>query len=170
MAHQRVSSIHRGSRKQMGTQGNGSESSRPQAKYSTVHHYYCVLKAFFNWCVREEFISESPLVKIKLKNPKLNVVQPYSKTDILKMLEVCDNEYKIRSQFLGSRSEYPPSKLRGIVASQTYLAVSFHLHVPGIRYIDELFPPSLYPLHFVQNIRLPITLPPTASCLFPDTS
>jgi hypothetical protein len=33
--------------------GNGSESSRPKATYCTVHHYYCVLKAFFNWCVRE---------------------------------------------------------------------------------------------------------------------
>jgi integrase/recombinase XerC len=88
-----------------GLSGNGSESSRPKATYSTVHHYYCVLKAFFNWCVREEFIPESPLAKIKLKNPKLNVVQPYSNTDILKMLEVCENEYKNHSQFLGSRNK-----------------------------------------------------------------
>ena len=32
-----------------GVKGNGSESSRKRATYSTVHHYYCVLKAFFNW-------------------------------------------------------------------------------------------------------------------------
>src|SRR3989304_9688844 len=31
-----------------GVRGNGSESSRKRATYSTVHHYYCVLKAFFN--------------------------------------------------------------------------------------------------------------------------
>jgi site-specific recombinase XerD len=73
-----------------GLTGNGSESSRKKATYCTVHHYYCVLKAFFNWCKREEFIAESPLAKIKLKNPKLNVVQPYSSQDILKMIEVCD--------------------------------------------------------------------------------
>ncbi|MFC2038175.1 tyrosine-type recombinase/integrase [Chloroflexota bacterium] len=88
-----------------GLKGNGSESSRPRAKYSTVHHYYCVLKAFFNWCVREEFIPESPQAKIKLKNPRLNVVQPYSSQDILKMLEVCDKDYKNNSQFLGSRNK-----------------------------------------------------------------
>lgn len=88
-----------------GLKGNGSESSRPQAKYSTVHHYYCVLKAFFNWCVREDFIPESPLVKIKLKNPKLNVVQPYSSNEIKKMLEICENEYRKHSQFIGSRNK-----------------------------------------------------------------
>ena len=51
-----------------GLKGKGSESSRPKATYCTVHHYYCGLKAFFNWCVREEFISESPLSKIRPKN------------------------------------------------------------------------------------------------------
>ncbi len=35
-----------------GLTGNGSESSRPKAIYCAVHHYYCVLKAFFNWCER----------------------------------------------------------------------------------------------------------------------
>ena len=63
--------------------GNGSESSRKRATYSTVHHYYCVLKAFFNWCVRDDYISESPLVKIKLANPKLNVVRPYTPHEIM---------------------------------------------------------------------------------------
>jgi site-specific recombinase XerD len=63
------------------------------------------LKAFFNWCVREGFIQESPLAKIKLKNPKLNVVQPYSKQDILKLLEICDYDYKNKEKFLGSRNK-----------------------------------------------------------------
>jgi len=87
-----------------GLKGNGSESSRPKATYSTVHHYYCVLKAFFNWCVREGFISESPLAKIKLANPKLNVVQPYSNQDIMKMISVCDYDFKNNARFLGSRN------------------------------------------------------------------
>ncbi len=88
-----------------GLTGNGSESSRPKATYCTVHHYYCVLKAFFNWCVREGFITETPLAKIKLKNPKLNIVQPYSNQDILKLLEVCDCDYKNNAQLLGSRNK-----------------------------------------------------------------
>ena len=88
-----------------GINGNGSESSRRKATYCTVHHYYCVLKAFFNWCLREEFISETPLAKIKLKNPKLNVVQPYADQDILKMVEVCDRDYKNGAQLLGGRNK-----------------------------------------------------------------
>ena len=89
----------------MGESGNGSESSRPVAKYSTVHHYYCVLKAFFNWYVGEGVIKESPLIKIKLKNPRLNVVQPYSNQEILKMLERCDHDIKNNSQLIGYRNK-----------------------------------------------------------------
>jgi site-specific recombinase XerD len=88
-----------------GLAGNGSESSRPKATYCTVHHYYCVLKAFFNWCVREDFITESPLAKIKLKNPKLNVVQPYSNQDILKLIRLCDYDCKNNARLLGSRNK-----------------------------------------------------------------
>ncbi len=88
-----------------GLTGNGSESSRPKATYCTVHHYYCVLRAFFNWCVREGFITEAPLAKIKLKNPKLNVVQPYSNQDIIKLIELCDYDFKNNAKFLGSRNK-----------------------------------------------------------------
>jgi site-specific recombinase XerD len=87
-----------------GVKGNGSESSRKKATYSTVHHYYCVLKAFFNWCVREDYISESPLAKVKLANPKLNVVRPYTSQEILKLLAVCDHDFKNNARFLGSRN------------------------------------------------------------------
>lgn len=88
-----------------GLNGNGSESSKPKATYTTVHHYYCVLKAFFNWCVREGFIPESPLSNIKLANPKLNVVQPYSTQEIMKILAVCDRDYKGNAKLLGSRNK-----------------------------------------------------------------
>jgi len=88
-----------------GLSGNGSESSRPKATYCTVHHYYCVLKAFFNWCLNEGFIPVSPLVKIKLNNPKFNVIQPYSSQDISKLLAVCDNDLKNNAKFLGSRNK-----------------------------------------------------------------
>jgi site-specific recombinase XerD len=88
-----------------GLTGNGSERSREKATYCTVHHYYCVLKSFFNWCVREGYIVESPLAKVKMKNPRLNVVQPYSVQDILKLLEVCDNDCKNNAQLIGSRNK-----------------------------------------------------------------
>jgi integrase/recombinase XerC len=88
-----------------GLKGNGSETSREKATYCTVQHYYCVLKSFFNWCLREGYVTDSPIAKIKMKNPKLNVVQPYSSQDILKMLEVCDEDFKNNAQLLGSRNK-----------------------------------------------------------------
>jgi len=88
-----------------GLSGNGSESSRPRATYSTVHHYYAILKSFFNWCVREGFVPESPLAKIKLKNPQMNVVQPFSNHDILKLIEICDYDCKNNARLLGSRNK-----------------------------------------------------------------
>ncbi len=87
-----------------GAEGNGSESSKGKATYSTVHHYYCVLKAFFNWCVREDFLTDSPVTKIKLKNPRLNVVQPYSEQEIMRMLDVCDRDIKNGAKLLGTRN------------------------------------------------------------------
>jgi site-specific recombinase XerD len=93
-----------GSVNRWGVKGNGSESSRKKATYSTVHHYYCVLKAFFNWCVREDYISESPLAKVKLANPKLGVVKPYTSQEIIKLLAVCDHDFKNGARFLGSRN------------------------------------------------------------------
>lgn len=88
-----------------GGKGNGSESSKRRATYSTVHHYYCVLKAFFNWCVRDDFISKSPLAKVKLANPKLNVIQPYTEQEIKKLISLCDYDLKRGAKFLGSRNK-----------------------------------------------------------------
>lgn len=88
-----------------GISGNGSESSRQRASYSTVHHYYSVLRAFFNWCTREGFVSESPVARIKLKNPPMAVVQPFSSNDVLKMIEVCDLDYRSGARLLGSRNK-----------------------------------------------------------------
>jgi site-specific recombinase XerD len=87
-----------------GLEGSGSESSRGKASYTTVHHYYCTLKAFFNWCVRDGFIEESPMVKYKLKNPSLSVIQPYSSQEIIKMLSVCDYDFRDNAKALGSRN------------------------------------------------------------------
>lgn len=94
-----ASEVHR-----WGLNGNGSESSRRQASYSTVHHYYAVLKAFFNWCVMEGFLTESPVAKVKMSNPKLKVIQPYAAEEIARMLAVCDYDYQHNARFLGSRN------------------------------------------------------------------
>lgn len=87
-----------------GLNGNGSESSQRQASHSTVHHYYAVLRAFFNWCVMEGFLTESPVAKVKMSNPKLKVIQPYAAEEIARMVAVCDYDYQHNAKFLGSRN------------------------------------------------------------------
>jgi len=94
-----ASEVHR-----WGLKGNGSESSQRQASHSTVHHYYAVLKAFFNWCVREGCLNESPLVKVKVVDSKPRVIQPYASEEIAKMLAVCGHDYQHNARFLGSRN------------------------------------------------------------------
>ena len=88
-----------------GLNGNGSERCQRPASYSTVHHYYATLRVFFNWCVGEGFLTQSPLAKIKIHNPKPKVIQPYSPGEIAKMLAVCDYDYQHNARFLGSRNK-----------------------------------------------------------------
>ena len=88
-----------------GMSGNGSESSKNKASYTTIHHYYRVLKTFFSWCSKEEFLNESPMVKIKFANPKLKMIQPYSMKQIKEMLSVCDYDFRHNAKFLASRNK-----------------------------------------------------------------
>lgn len=88
-----------------GMSGNGSESSKNKASYTTIHHYYRVLKTFFTWCIKEDFLKESPMAKIKFANPKLKMIQPYTNKEIQNMLAVCDYDFRHNAQFLASRNK-----------------------------------------------------------------
>jgi site-specific recombinase XerD len=88
-----------------GLNGNGSERCQRLASYSTVHHYYATLRVFFNWCLGEGFLVQSPLAKIKLRNPNLKVIQPYSSDEVARMLAVCDYDCQHNAKFLGSRNK-----------------------------------------------------------------
>jgi len=85
-------------------EGNGFESSARKASAATVHHYCSALRAFYNWAVREGFIPQSPVAKVKVAKVKPRVVQPYSAEQIKKMLRVCDYDYQHGARFLGSRN------------------------------------------------------------------
>lgn len=87
-----------------GLTGNGSETSRAKASYSTVYHYFVVLSTFFNWAVREGFLHESPLSTVKVARPKPKLIQPYTREEIQAMLRVCDWDYQHNARFLGSRN------------------------------------------------------------------
>jgi site-specific recombinase XerD len=85
-------------------QGNGSESCSRKASIRTVHHYYSALRAFFNWTIKEGFLGESPLAKVKVAKSKSKVIQPYTSGDIAKMLAICDYDYQHNAKFLASRN------------------------------------------------------------------
>jgi len=85
-------------------EGNGSESSTRKASAATVHHYYSALRAFFNWAVREGFLTESPVCKVKVARVNPRVIQPYSAEQIKRMLGICDYDYQHGARFLGSRN------------------------------------------------------------------
>ena len=71
-------------------------------KPSSVHVYYRTLKAFFNFLVREEILTRSPMVNIKApKLPKV-IIHPFSLEDIKRMLVVCGGRrfYDVRSRAL----------------------------------------------------------------------
>jgi site-specific recombinase XerD len=55
--------------------------------------------------VREDYLTQSPLDKIKLANPKLNVIQPYTDTEIGKMLATCELDFRNNAKFVGSRNK-----------------------------------------------------------------
>ena len=87
-----------------GVKGNGAESSSRRASPRTVHHYYRVLTAFFNWAVREGFIAESPLSKVTIVKARRKVIRPYTQEQIERMLAVCDREYERNRRFIASRN------------------------------------------------------------------
>jgi hypothetical protein len=53
-----------------GLEGNGSESSHRIVQRTTVRTYYVVLANFFGWVVREGFLSDNPITKIKIARDK----------------------------------------------------------------------------------------------------
>ncbi len=87
-----------------GLNGNGSESSKTVASYSTVRHYFVVLTCFLRWIVSEGFLSENPIANVHVSKPKPKVITPYSADEINKMLEVCDRDFAHNAKFLGSRN------------------------------------------------------------------
>jgi len=78
--------------------------ARCPASQSTVHHYYRVLRSFFNWIVTEGFMGQSPVAKVKVVSPKPKVIQPYSPEEVKAMVKVCDYDYANGRQFLGARN------------------------------------------------------------------
>lgn len=94
----------RNEKNRWGIEGNGSESSRNNSSNGTVYHYFVSISCFFNWLVKEGFIKDNPMARIKVAKPKNRVITPYTIEEINRMLTVCDNDYIHNAKFLGSRN------------------------------------------------------------------
>ncbi|MBA7614989.1 Tyrosine recombinase XerC [subsurface metagenome] len=94
----------RGTAPRWGLSGNGSESSRRRASPRTVHHYYAALRALFNWAKREGHLRQSPMLGVRVPQPKAPVILPFSPAQVKAMLAICRQDYQ-GNNFLGSRNE-----------------------------------------------------------------
>ncbi len=83
---------------------NDPQTSQQKASHCTVHHYFVVLSCFFNWVVREGFLQENPVTKIKVARPKPKVTTPYTNEELKRMLAVCNHDYEHNAKLLGSRN------------------------------------------------------------------
>ena len=68
-----------------GRWGNVPHGTRPVTP-GTINTYYGTLRAFFNWCIKEEELTENPMAKIPRPIDRPDQVQPFT-IDQLKALE-----------------------------------------------------------------------------------
>jgi site-specific recombinase XerD len=54
--------------------------------------------------VREGFLAESPMAKVKVGKPKRKLIKPYTIGQIERMLAVCDWDVQHNARFVGSRN------------------------------------------------------------------
>ena len=118
--------------------GNGSESSKNKASYTTIHHYYRVLKTFFTWCVNEEFLKESPMVKIKFANPKLKIIQPYTNKEIQNIKATIIQRDKVSASFVDQTMEIDPTLLEKVQGENEEFKKLYQEHLDLKHRVEEL--------------------------------
>ena len=80
-------------------------SSYKRAAPATIHHYGRVVKSFFNWAEEEEYIDHNPARKLRLGPPRYKEVEPYSDDEVRALLELCEEDSRLRYRYLGIRNK-----------------------------------------------------------------
>jgi site-specific recombinase XerD len=66
---------------------------------ATTHQSFRVMRAFFNWCIKEGFLEQTPLKNVQAPRLDHKVIQTYNRDDIQAMLRICPQK-----SFLGARN------------------------------------------------------------------
>jgi integrase/recombinase XerC len=69
-----------------------SPGVRKPASQTTANDYYRALHSFFNWLIREEFISENPFDNLKAPRIEKKVIQALSENEIERLLSLCSRK------------------------------------------------------------------------------
>jgi site-specific recombinase XerD len=69
-------------------------------KENSVHSAAVALRAWLNWCVAEELLSESPLRKVKLPRRSRELLPAFSDEDVRALLAACGDSLRDRALIL----------------------------------------------------------------------
>lgn len=84
--------------------GNGSHRlAKPSPSRSWP--YYKSVKRLFNWAVTEGLLPKSPVNEIHHKHPRFAPVQPYSREEFRKFLDICELDIRTGARFMGLRGK-----------------------------------------------------------------
>jgi len=83
-----------------------TRSSHYSASSGTVHHYGRVVKRLFRWASDEEdIVPDNGIWRLKLPHPHYRQIEPYTDSEVLAMLQGCEEEFHSSSRLLGSRNK-----------------------------------------------------------------
>ena len=72
---------------------------------ATVYHYTKAVKTLFNWAEAEEYLSQNPVARLKVRPPHYKEVRPYTDDEVRAMLEVCEDDIRFGYRYLGIRNK-----------------------------------------------------------------
>jgi site-specific recombinase XerD len=85
--------------------GDGRRCTFKKASAATVYHYLKVAKTFFTWCQDEDYLKDSPALRLKLPSPNYKDVEPYTDDEISALLAVCERDIQRGNRYLGVRNK-----------------------------------------------------------------
>lgn len=86
-------------------EGDGRRCTFKKASPATVHHYMKVARTFFNWCLDEEYLADSPARRLRLPTPRYREVAPYTDQEVEAILAVCERDIQRGNRRLGVRNK-----------------------------------------------------------------